>query len=337
VDVDPMRAARIIAAITLTVLACGVPSQRPAGRDERFTMRVAGYYWPGMYWADVAKEKGFFAAAGIDAEIVDAGGDYLGSLDWVMTGKVDTNVFNLYDVLRRNATGSALQLVLLSDSTVGADVLLARSPIRDITSLAGKRIGIVPGTYQEAVLAAALESGGLAMDDVTAVAWRGDPVPSPDAPIDALLTWEPFATDAAAGGRWNRLFDTSQIRGGLPFGYAFRSDYVARNPAAVQRFVEVWHRTSAYMQAHPQEAHAIIARKYGQSPEAVAAFTKFDFIYGLDDNVRAFAYGAGPVSIHNTARRMSRLLIARGHASRMIDSTLVVEPRFVRALAAAQE
>ena len=123
----------------------------------------------------------------------------------------------------------------------------------------------------------------------------------------------------------------------MPYGYAFRRDYVLRHPTAVQRFVEVWHRTSAYIKAHPQEAYAIVGRRYGQSPADVAALTKLDYVYDLEDNVRAFAYGAGPVSIHNTARRMSRLLMARGHARRMIDSTLVVEPRFVRLVAAAEE
>ncbi|HEX8410289.1 MAG TPA: ABC transporter substrate-binding protein [Thermoanaerobaculia bacterium] len=332
-----MRAALTAVAVALTVLACGFPSRSPSSEAERFKMRIAGYYWPGMYWVDVAKEKGFFAEAGIDAEIVDASGDYLGSLDWVAAGKVDTNVFNLYDVLRRNAEGSLLQLVLLSDTTLGADVLLAKSPIRAIASLKGKRIGLIPGSYQEAVLASALESGRVGLDEVTIVPWSGDPIPAPDAPIDALVTWEPFATDATDSRQWNRLFDTSRIRGGLPFGYAFRSDYVARHPMAVQRFVEVWHRTSAYMEAHPLEAHAIVARRYGQSPDAVAALAKFDIVYTLDDNVRAFAYGAGPVSIHNTARRMSRLLIAQDRAARMIDSTLIVEPRFVRALAAVRE
>lgn len=331
-----MRGALTAVAIALTVLACAFPERSPAAA-ERFEMRIAGYYWPGMYWVDVAKEKGFFGEAGIDAEIVDTSGDYLGSLDWVMADKVDTNVFNLYDILRRNAAGSRLQLVLLSDATAGADVLLAKSPIRRIDSLVGKRVGLVPGSYQEAVLAAALESGRVGLDDVTTVAWNGDPLPAGDAPMDALVSWEPFATAATAGGRWNRLFDTSQIHGGLPFGYAFRSEYVARHPGAVQRFVGVWHRTSAYIKAHPQEAYAIISRKYHQSPAAVAALAKVDVVYGLDDNVRAFAYGAGPESIHTTARRMSRLLIAHGHTTRMVDSTLVVEPRFVRALAAAGE
>lgn len=300
-------------------------------------MRIAGYYWPGMYWADVAEEKGFFTDAGIDAEMVDASGDYLGSLDWVTAGKVDTNVFNIYDVLRRNVSGAELQLVLLSDATAGADVLVAKAPIRDIPSLRGKRVGLVKGTYQEAVLAAALESGGLELSDVTLVGWSGDPIPAPDAPLDALVTWEPFATQAAAAGRWTRLFDTSQFRGGLPFGYAFRRDYVAQHPDAVQRFVRVWDRTSQYMRAHPQEAYAIVARKYRTSSAEVAAFTKLDLVYDRDDNIRAFAYGAGPVSVHNTARRMSRLLIAQGHAARMIDSTVVIEPRFVRALAAGEE
>jgi NitT/TauT family transport system substrate-binding protein len=332
-----MRGALTAVAVALTVLACGFPSRSTSSEAERFKMRIAGYYWPGMYWADVAKEKGFFAEAGIDAEIVDASGDYLASLDWVAAGKVDTNVFNLYDVLRRNAAGSRLQLVLLSDTTVGADVVIGKSPIADLPSLAGKRVGLVPGSYQEAVLAAALEAGGVELPHVTIVPWRGDPLPAPDAPIDALVTWEPFASDATAGGRWIRLFDTSQIRGGLPFGYAFRSDYVARNPVAVQRFVEVWQRTSAYVRAHPQEAYAIVARRYRQAPSHVAALAKFDVVYGLDDNIRAFAFGAGPVSVHNAARRMNRLLIARGHATRMLDSTLVVEPRFVRAVAAAEE
>ena len=323
----------LVVAIAIAAVSCGSPSAQP----RLFKMRIAGYYWPGMYWVDVAHAKGFFRDAGIDADIVDASGRYLDSLDWVTAGKVDTNLFNLYDVLRRNISGSGLRLVIISDTSVGGDAVVAKAPLRELGALKGKQVGLLSGTYQEAVLAAALETAGLQMSDVTLVPWTGDPVPTDEASVDALVTWEPLASEATADGGWNRVFDTSELRGGIPYGYAFPREYIDRHPEQVQRFVGVWHRATTYMRAHPQEAYAIVAAKYRISPADVAALAKVDRVLDLDDNVRAFAYGAGPVSIHTTARKMNRLLIAQGHASRMIDSTLVVEPRFVRALAAGGE
>ena len=332
-----VRAMRLIiaaVAVALAGFACG-PASAPSPH-ELFKMRIAGYYWPGMYWVDVAKEKGFFREAGIDAEIFDATGDYLGSLDLVMAGRLDANLFNLYDVLRRTADGADLQFVIISDVSRGGDAVLAKPPIRSVTDLKGARVGLLVGTYQEAILASALDSAHLSLNDVTRVPLSGDPVVNARNDVDAIVSWEPLASDIAARG-WKRIFDTSRFRGGVTYGYAFRREYLTRHPLQVQRFVDVWHRATKYIEAHPDEAYGIIARKYGRPPAEVAALTKSDVVLGLEENLRAFAYSAGPDSIHTTARKLNRLLIAQGHASRMMDSTLLMEPRFIRALSSQEE
>ena len=51
--------------------------------------------------------------------------------------------------MKYNSQGANLVGVINGDTSRGADAIIAKSEIKDIASLKGKRIGVAKGTYQE--------------------------------------------------------------------------------------------------------------------------------------------------------------------------------------------
>ena len=54
--------------------------ESPAATSAK-PIRVAGLYWPGRFWADIAHSKGWFKEAGLNVEWVDTNPDYFASLE----------------------------------------------------------------------------------------------------------------------------------------------------------------------------------------------------------------------------------------------------------------
>src|SRR5712691_126502 len=62
--------------LSACLLGCGRP--HPAAPSHP-PLRVAAYYWPGMYWIDIANDLGWFREAGLNVAIVDTNADYFAS------------------------------------------------------------------------------------------------------------------------------------------------------------------------------------------------------------------------------------------------------------------
>ncbi|MDZ4242746.1 MAG: ABC transporter substrate-binding protein, partial [Candidatus Omnitrophota bacterium] len=181
-------------------------------------LRISRYYWPGQFWHDIAAQKGWFAAAGLNVELVDTNADYIGFLKMTAEGKLDVNGFTLFDLVRYNARGAELVGVIHTDDSTGADAIVARGAIGHVRELRGRRVGVARDSYLEYILSIALERVGLALSDVVLVDVQAEQAPEALhlGKVDAVVTWEPFATQSAFQAKGRRIFDSSEIPGISP-------------------------------------------------------------------------------------------------------------------------
>ncbi len=298
-------------------------------------MRVARYYWPGMYWIEIAEKKGWFQEAGVQVELIDTNPDYFASLQEMADGKlVDAHAFSLFDMLAFNAKGSDLVLVINADNSFGVEAIVAKSTIRDLADLKGKTIGVSKNTYTEYILTIALSQAKVSLEEVTLIDVPVERAAQEfiEGKFDAVVTWEPDVSKAIEQGNGHSLFDTSQVRGISPNGQAMHRQFIEERRNDVQAYVNVWHKTTEFIQNHPQEAFQIIADIYGATWQEVQAIERLDRIRNLRENLSAFTIASGLESLHGSVRSMNRFMNERGITEERFDTELVLNDYFIHAL-----
>jgi NitT/TauT family transport system substrate-binding protein len=319
----------LIVMISILILGCVPAEEVPKTSGE--VIKVAKYYWPGQFWIVIADEKGFFEEAGLNVELVDSNEDWFGSLQNMVDGKIDVNQFTLYDLIDFNAKGVDLVSVINTDISNGADTIIAKSEIERVGDLKGKRIGLQKGTFSEYMLEVVLERNGLTKDDVTYVETKvEDIMPLVNGEIDALVVFEPFASQAVEKTNGRKIFDTSQIPGLIPDVVAFHKSFIQERPEDVQAFVQVWYKTTEFIKDNPKDAFGIIAKNYDKTPDDVQAFADQVKILDLRDNKVTFSYAAGFESLHGTARQINDFMKDSGITDKNLDSTDFIDARFIR-------
>lgn len=150
----------------------------------------------------IAKEKGFFTAAGIDAELVYTSGAL--SMQALMGGSVDLVLGSIFDPLSAIAAGADI-VVIGSFNNSAPYVMAARPDVRELKDLRGRKVGVRsltgPATTMTQFM---LEEAGLdAKRDVTLLRVGGTAVrltALQDGQIDAALVDETVAQRAKDSG-----------------------------------------------------------------------------------------------------------------------------------------
>ncbi|MEQ8696490.1 MAG: ABC transporter substrate-binding protein [Bauldia litoralis] len=156
----------VLAAFVLVALATAAPGARAA---EKFTILLDWFVNPDHGPILVAKERGYFAEAGLDAEII-APSDPNDPPRLVAAGKGDIAVS--YQPQLHIMAGKGLPVVrvgTLVATPLTTLLVLKDGPIKSIADLKGKRIGYSVGGFETALMTAMLAEHGLKLSDVTRV------------------------------------------------------------------------------------------------------------------------------------------------------------------------
>jgi NitT/TauT family transport system substrate-binding protein len=325
-----------IAAAFVVLLAWGglsSCSSRAKALLSQEPIRIGTYTWPGSYWIDVAFAKGWFAAAGLNAQRVDVDRKYFASMDDVAAGKLQAMGFSQYDLVRHAAAGHDLTGIIAIDYSEGAEALVAKPGIRRLQDLRGKKLALQRGTYLEYMLSVIAERNAVNVDEITLVDRSGDDALADFTAgrVDAVLVWEPYGSDARAAGGV-QIFSTADVPGLSYTVFTLRTDFIKAHPREMKALVEVWRRADRYVREHPQETCEIMARAFGEPLNYSRDLLKTNRILDVADNGRAFSYAAGFESLHASWRRMNDFMLDRGLATRRVDSPAHLDSRFIRAL-----
>lgn len=325
---------RIIAHLVIVFfLSVGIFSCK-GDKSSGVPMKVARYYWPGMYWVEIADKKGWFKEAGLNVELIDTNPDYFAWLGAVADGRIDANDFYLFDLMSFAAKGADLVMVVNTDVSSGSEGLVAAQTIDSVRKLRGKKIGLTKSTSLEYVLDEVLRRNGLTPDQVIIVDMPGEKAADEfvKGSVDAIITWEPFVTEAIDKGKGRKLFDTSEILGINPVGFVFHRSFINQRPEDVKAFLRVWNRTTDFIKENPEEAYGIIAEIYKKSFAEVKSFAKINKVLDLEDNRVSFIHSHGFESLAGTSDRINRYMLKKGIIDKELDHDKFLDNRFVMGL-----
>jgi NitT/TauT family transport system substrate-binding protein len=236
---------------------------------------------------DVIKAHGLDKKANLDIETLELASTEAGKIA-LMGGSADIIVSDWTWVARERALGDGLVYYPYL-STLGAVMAPARSPIKDIADLKGRKLAVAGGPIDKSWLllrALGLRSG-LDLKTQTTVVYGAPPLLSEKAlqgETDATLTFWNFCAELEAKGQKRAIAMDDVLRrlgahGPVAIlGYVFDGAWAARNRSALDRFLEAsrqakdilaasdteWQRLAPRIGVNDASALAILRERYSE-------------------------------------------------------------------------
>jgi NitT/TauT family transport system substrate-binding protein len=228
------------------------------------TIRVGSLRYGTLSWQlDVIAKHGLDLEAGIRIEPVELAASPAAQLA-LQAGGVDLIVSDWLWAARQRAEGGDLSFVPFS-SAIGALVVPAASPIRDVTGIVGQRLGVAGSAIDKSWLVLRLYARtqlGLELDRQVQKSFGAPPLLSQElmaGRLDAVLTYWPFVAKLEASGM-RRLLSIGDalvalgMPGDLPLtGYVVSERWAMQNQAALGGFIEASRAANAILAASDAE------------------------------------------------------------------------------------
>jgi putative hydroxymethylpyrimidine transport system substrate-binding protein len=213
----------------------------------------------------IAAQKGYFADAGLDVELVPPA-DPSAPPRLVAAGQADIAISYQPQLHIQVAEGLPLSRIgTLVETPLNTLVVLADGPLRSVADLKGKTVGFSVGGFEDALLGAMLTNAGLTLEDVTLVNVNFALSP-------ALISGR---VDGVIGAFRN--FEMTQLKLENHEGQAFYPEelgvpvydeliYVARNDGLerpeMRAFIEATERAVIWLTNHPEEGWALFLKAH---------------------------------------------------------------------------
>lgn len=287
--------------------------------------RVGGIIWIGYEPLFLAREMGLYDEGVL--RLVEMPSN-TANLMALATGDLEAATLTLDEYLLAREGGLDVRAILVFDDSAGADVIMCRPGIEQLADLKGKRIGVEETAAGALMLAKTLETAELTAADVIKKRITGDRHVRAyvAGEVDAVVTWEPFATQLQAHGA-HRLFDSSHFPGLIVDVLVARADALERSPHTFRQLLAGYFRALDYLHASPDEAIPRMAPRLGVTPDEVRAAQRGIRYMDLAAN-RGWLGGSRP-GLVSAADHVGRIMIA----NRLLREAPVLErltdPRFL--------
>ena len=246
------------------VIVLGIHSVKA---DDKLTLLLDWFVNPDHAPLFVAQEKGYFAAHGLEVEMI-APADPNDPPKLVAAGKADIALSYQPQLHVQVAAGLPLtRFGTLIATPLNTLLVLEDGPVKSIADLKGRKVGFSVGGFEDALLRVMLARHGLSLDDITLVNVNFALSP-------ALLAGQ---VDAVIGAYRNFELNQMDIE-----GYKGRAFYVEEegvpsydelilvaNPArmdraVLRRFLDALEDGVRYLVNHPDESWALFIQGRGE-------------------------------------------------------------------------
>jgi NitT/TauT family transport system substrate-binding protein len=283
----------------------------------------------GLYY--VAEQKGFFDAQKVNVQIVPYDDSAVGK-QLLATGKIDVLPLTPETAITLADAGVAVKVIGMSDSSQGADGIIAAKGINSIADLKGKTVAFEVGSPSHLFLAMLLDKQGLSTNDVTVINET-----APDAAtsflsgkVDAAVTWMPWLSEAGqrSGGH---LLVSSKVLPILPDMFIVRADVLQSRPQDVSAMLRALFASRDWIMAsstNENEAYHITAQSLGTSDQDIVDQSSTFRWLSYQDNVDYMNDG----QVHDLLQTAADLWLKLGLVKTKIDADDLIDASFLKNL-----
>ena len=256
----------LIHAISLVLITLMLLSCTPQLHCDT-QLRIGTNIWPGYEPLYLARELEYFTDREI--RLVE-----FSSASQVMrayrNGVIDAAALTLDEAILLLSQGYHPRIVLVMDISAGADAIIGRPEIKNMTDLMHKKIGVENSALGAFVLGRALELNDMTIDQIDLLPLNVDKHHTAfiEGRVDAVVTFEPVKT-ALLRQAGNVLFDSTEIPGEIVDVLVIREQFTKDHPESVNIIQQSWYRALDYFSNHATKAATIMSSRLGLKPAEV--------------------------------------------------------------------
>ncbi|WP_241674449.1 ABC transporter substrate-binding protein [Candidatus Methylobacter oryzae] len=267
---------------------------------------IAAHTWPGYEPLFLARDKNWLNSEQVRLLETTSATE---SLQALTEGKADGAALTLDEVLKARATGLPVSVAMIFDISAGADMLIARSGIKTLADLKGRRIGFERGAVGELILTEVLHTAALTREDVKLLTVNIDEHRGvwDRNEVDAIATYEPVASQLL-NKDGVKLFDSRQMANTIVDVLAIHNnvlDYSHRN--AISHLISVHFKTLDYLNRNPQDAAYRMSKHLGLPAADVLSALKGLILPDTENNYH-WLDGPSP-ELLVCARKLSNIMV----------------------------
>ncbi|WP_027852761.1 ABC transporter substrate-binding protein [Marinobacterium litorale] len=281
---------------------------------ERETpLRLGTNVWPGYEPLYLARELGYLDPGRVRLVELLSGSEVIRAY---RNGALDIAALTLDEALLLAQSGVGVQVMLVTDTSYGADVIIAHEG-DDPRDLIGKRVGFESTALGAYVLSRALEIYGIGMGQIHPVSLEFNEHEKRflEHAVDAVVTFEPVRSRLLERGG-NLLFDSRKIPGEIIDVLVVRPSVASSRPEEVRHLIESWYRSIDYLEQQPRKSLRMMSPRLGLEPDQVAGALSLLYIPKAQEN-RTMLEKGGVVS--NQVKRLNRVMLEAGLLERAVD------------------
>jgi NitT/TauT family transport system substrate-binding protein len=314
---------------TATATSGSAGAATPAKTSKTITLGYSA--WPGWFPLAVAEKEGIFKKAGLNVKLKYFA-DYIGSLDAMSANRLDGNTQTLNDTMAAVAAGSKQAVVVVNDNSAGNDAIICDQSVKTIKDLKGKTIAAEEGVVDHFLLLQGLDSVGLTQDDIDFRGVLTDAAAGAFAggQFDCVGVFAPFTLQALERPGSHVVFSSKDFPGTIPDHIVVSSSMVKDRPKDVQKLVNAWYMTLAYIKAHPDKATKIMADKAELSSADYKSLAKGTKIFTASQALAAFKDGTDVTSLPYLARQINPFLVSSGLTKKQASLKGLFYPKFTQ-------
>lgn len=297
------------AALVILSASCAGPSSNPVA--------IGINPWPGYETLYLAQERGFFAKHGLDVELEEYSslGDVRRAFE---RGQIDGMACTMVEVLQaREQSGRQPRVVMVTDYSRGADVIVAKPGIGSVRDLNGKRVGLELASLGVYMMSRAATLHGIRLENLRLIPTDQTEVEEAarESKIDAAVTYPPASIHLRKLG-WKPLFDSSRVPEEVVDVVAIDKPVLDRDPEFHRAFLAAMEDSYAYLATHRRQAVKLMAERERISVEEFEQALAGIHLIEVREMPRYLAPG-GPVErvfavLEQELRRVGQLSEARG-------------------------
>ncbi|MFB2938097.1 ABC transporter substrate-binding protein [Aerosakkonemataceae cyanobacterium BLCC-F154] len=281
-------------------------------------LRVGANVWPGYEPLFLAKNLGYYQGSAIELRNYPSATEISQAF---RNGDIEVAALTMDETLLLAQTNPDIRVILITDFSNGADVLMSKPEIKTLQNLKGKKIGVESNAVGGYLLSRVLDKAGLLLTDIQVVslgvseheqAYKQNL-------IDAVVTFEPVRSKLLEAGA-KILFDSSQIPQEIIDVLVVREPILIQRQADLKVLLEGWFRALNYNQQNPLDAAQQMAIRQQVTPEQFIASLKLLTIPDRQKNLELLSKTDRSL-LENTQRLLTVML-----DKKLLERSIPLEP-----------
>lgn|GEM_PF-2138732 len=223
-------------------------------------------------------------------------------------------------------------IIGVSNYSAGANFILAKNSIKNLSELSGKKVGVERGAIEEFLLSYALSKQRMSLLDIHEVdiAAQNAIQALKDGLVDAVVAYEPISAEEIAAADSYKIFTSAEAPGLVTNTVVFNSAFLSKNPQIAKAVLRAYFKSIDLIVNNRALAYMIGAKYFKITPyEFQQSLAGLKFLDEKENNT-ALSHMGGNESLYANSKLIVNFLREHGIITNEIDIEKFIRRQFFK-------